>query len=96
MAFSYALIATSTDYDAWRVDAEPVTVAEVIKTLHENATSSQRVAETIVSHVHQMVEGKAVLTNAVGGMKYSIVTQPEAQTAEDRKILSYILPEYFN
>lgn len=40
---SYALIATSTDYDAWRNDAEPVTVAEVIKTLHKNAETSRSV-----------------------------------------------------
>jgi 5'-methylthioadenosine phosphorylase len=93
---SYALIATSTDYDAWRADAEPVTVSEVLKTLHDNAASSQGVAISIVGHVHDMVETKTVLTNAEGGMKYSIATAPQSQSAEDRKTLSYILPQYFS
>ena len=38
---SYALIATATDYDAWRENEEAVTVAEVIKTLHTNAETSR-------------------------------------------------------
>jgi 5'-methylthioadenosine phosphorylase len=38
---SYALIATATDYDAWRENEKPVTVAEVIKTLHRNAETSR-------------------------------------------------------
>lgn len=93
---SYALIATSTDYDAWRVNEHPVTVAEVLKTLHENAESSRRVAGAILAHVHDMVEKKSVLTNSVGSMKFSIVTQPPHQTEEDRKKLAYVLPEYFS
>lgn len=95
-AFSYALIATSTDYDAWRPSETPVTVAEVLKTLHDNATTSRKVAGAILEHVHDTVEKQQVLTNAVGGMKFSIVTQKEAQSAEDRKKLAYILPEYFS
>lgn len=93
---SYALIATSTDYDAWRVNEQPVTVAEVLKTLHENAETSRRVAGAILEHVHNIVEKKEVLTDAVGAMKYSIITQPDHQSAEDRKKLAYILPAYFS
>lgn len=93
---SYALIATSTDYDAWRVDEHPVTLAEVIKTLHDNAETSRRVAGLILEHVHDLVEKKQVLTNAEGSMKYSVITQPAHQSAEDRKKLAYILPAYFS
>ncbi|KAF8708993.1 hypothetical protein RHS03_03360, partial [Rhizoctonia solani] len=39
---SYALVATATDYDAWRVSEEPVTVAEVYKTLSNNADRSRK------------------------------------------------------
>jgi 5'-methylthioadenosine phosphorylase len=92
---SYALIATSTDYDAWRVDEHPVTVSEVLKTLHDNAETSRRVAGHILGQVHAMVEKKDVLTRAVESMKYSIITQPQFHTAEDRKKLAYILPDYF-
>jgi len=93
---SYALIATSTDYDAWRVGHEPVTVAEVFKTLQDNAETSRNVIATIVAHVHLMVESGTVLKSAAGGMKYSILTPQPAQKPEDREKLKYILPEYFS
>jgi 5'-methylthioadenosine phosphorylase len=93
---SYALIATSTDYDAWRVGEAPVTVAEVFKTLQDNAATSGRVAAAIIEHVHDVVEKQTVLTNSVGGMKYSIVTAPAHQSEEDRKKLSFILPYFSN
>ena len=92
---SYALIATSTDYDAWRVGESPVTVAEVFKTLQDNAATSRRVAAAILEHVHDIVEKQSVLTNSTGGMKFSIITSPEHQSEEDRKKLSFILP-YFS
>ncbi|KAF8313173.1 Methylthioadenosine phosphorylase [Clavulina sp. PMI_390] len=92
---SYALIATSTDYDAWRINEEPVTVAEVIKTLTTNAASSRNVASAILGHVHEIVKKGDVLTNAVGGMQWSIVTSKDHQKEEDRRKLAYILPKYF-
>lgn len=73
-----------------------MTVPEVLKTLHDNAETSRRVAAHILGRVHSMVEKNEVLTHATGSMKYSIVTQPEFQTVEDRTKLAYILPEYFN
>jgi len=91
---SYALIATSTDYDSWRVGEVPVTVEEVIKTLHTNAETSRKVAGILIEQVSNAVIAGNVLTQATGSMKYSVVTQPAAQSAEDKKKLSYILP-YF-
>ncbi|KAF9508255.1 hypothetical protein BS47DRAFT_240260 [Hydnum rufescens UP504] len=91
---SYALIATSTDYDAWRVGEDPVTVSEVFKTLQDNAATSRRVAAAIIEHVHDIVEKDTVLTNVIGSMRFSIVTPQERQSEEDRKKLSFILP-YF-
>jgi purine nucleoside phosphorylase len=46
---SYALIATATDYDCWRVSEAPVTVAEVFRTLKENADRSRKVCSCLVS-----------------------------------------------
>ncbi|KIM22895.1 hypothetical protein M408DRAFT_277017 [Serendipita vermifera MAFF 305830] len=92
---SYALIATATDYDAWREGEEPVTVAEVIKTLHTNAETSRKVASAVISALHAAVLSKEITSDVEGGMKYSIVTQPPHQKQEDREKLSYILP-YFD
>jgi len=91
---SYALIATSTDYDSWRVGEEPVTVAEVVKTLKKNADTSRKVASALIEEVSNAIVKGDVLTEAAGSMQWSTVTQAAAQSAEDKKKLSYILP-YF-
>jgi 5'-methylthioadenosine phosphorylase len=45
---SYALIATATDYDSWRVSEAPATVAEVFRTLKENADRSRKVCSCLL------------------------------------------------
>ena len=91
---SYALICTSTDYDAWRAGEEPVTVEEVIKTLHLNAHLSKTVAQAILPSVHEIVAGGKTLTQTIGSMKFSCVTRKEGWSAEAREKLGYIL-SYF-
>ncbi|QRV87105.1 5'-methylthioadenosine phosphorylase [Ceratobasidium sp. AG-Ba] len=90
---SYALIATATDYDSWRVSETPVTVAEVFRTLTENADRSRKVTATILEELHELVESGSVLTNAEGGMKYSMITRDWPQA--DREKLAFVLPTYF-
>lgn len=86
---------TSTDYDAWRTDAAPVTVEEVMKTLHTNASLSKHIAASILGAVHQAVIAGDVLTQAAGGMKWSLMTGHEHVSEEEKYMLKYILPEYF-
>ncbi|KAL1742365.1 nucleoside phosphorylase domain-containing protein [Schizophyllum fasciatum] len=98
---SYALVATATDYDAWRPHTGAVTAAEVFKTLSANAETSRHVAATILDEIHAAFdtgksEGEAVLLEEVGTMKLSIMPRSEKQKDEDRAKLSYILPEYFS
>ncbi|ORY91806.1 nucleoside phosphorylase domain-containing protein [Leucosporidium creatinivorum] len=45
---SYALVCTSTDYDAWRMGEAPVTVEEVMKTLTTNASLSKHITASIL------------------------------------------------
>lgn len=92
---AYALICTSTDYDCWRVSEEPVTVAEVIKTLHTNAATSKEITLAILDRVHEAVVGDKVQLTAPGNMKYSIITPADHWPEESKKKLAYILPEYF-
>jgi 5'-methylthioadenosine phosphorylase len=96
MAFSYALIATVTDYDSWRPNSEVVTTAEVLKTLKANADTSRRVAATILQELHEATLKGDILSEEVGSMRFSIMPRSEHQKQEDRDKLSYILPEYFS
>ena len=93
---SYALIATSTDYDSWRENSEPVTAAEVFKTLKTNADTSRRVTELIVSDLHDAAESGDILSEETGSMKFSIMPRSEQQKDEDRQKLAYVLPDYFS
>ncbi|KAG8877352.1 S-methyl-5-thioadenosine phosphorylase [Tulasnella sp. 331] len=91
---SYALIATSTDYDSWRVGEAPVTVEEVMKTLKVNADTSRKVAAALLEDVSNAIAKGDVLTQAVGSMKFAVSTHPAAQAEEDRKKLLFILPHF--
>jgi 5'-methylthioadenosine phosphorylase len=95
---SYALIATATDYDSWRPNAEPVTAAEVFKTLQQNADTSRHVAASVLSDLHAAITGvdKDILLEEVGSMKFSIMPRSVKQKPEDRQKLAFVLPEYFN
>ncbi len=94
--FSYALIATVTDYDSWRPNSEVVTAAEVFKTLKSNAETSRHVAATILQELHEATLQGDILSEEVGSMRFAIMPQSEHQKQEDRDKLRYILPEYFS
>jgi len=88
-------VCTSTDYDAWRTDAAPVTVEEVLKTLKTNAALSKHITASILAAVHEAVESKQVATKAEGGMKFSLMTPHSEVSAEELWRLKYVLPAYF-
>lgn len=90
---SYTLICTSTDYDAWR-EAEPVTVAEVVKTLHDNARASDLIAQTVLEKLHDIVADGQQLTATKGSMQYSIISKKESWPEAKSRELAFILP-YF-
>ncbi|KAF8509632.1 Methylthioadenosine phosphorylase [Gautieria morchelliformis] len=92
----YALIATSTDYDAWRVGEEAVTAAEVFKTLKTNADTARHVTSEILEELHAVVETGDILSEEEGSMKYSIMRDPALVPEEGRRRLAYILPSYFS
>ncbi|KAE9403663.1 Methylthioadenosine phosphorylase [Gymnopus androsaceus JB14] len=77
---SYALVATATDYDAWRPEEGTVTAAEVFKTLTQNANTSRHVAATILEEVHEAfaADGGDMLEE-VGSMKLSIMPRSVQQ-----------------
>ncbi|KZO99645.1 Methylthioadenosine phosphorylase [Calocera viscosa TUFC12733] len=91
---SYALVATSTDYDAWRVSEHPVTVEEVVKTLHQNANASRHVAAHVLEVLYPEIEAGEVGASLVGTMQYSTVTKKEYISLEAKEKLSWILPYY--
>jgi len=93
---SYALIATVTDYDSWRLNTDAVTAAEVFRTLRDNAETSRHVAGTILQELHAAVRQGDILSEEVGSMQASIMPRSAQQKQADRDKLRYILPAYFS
>ena len=93
---SYVLIATATDYDAWRESSETVDVAEVIKSLHANAQASQVVTMALIDEVSSLVgnDDSHFFTKMHGSMKSNIMTNPDHLSTEVKQRLRYILPWY--
>ncbi|KIK63217.1 hypothetical protein GYMLUDRAFT_95836 [Collybiopsis luxurians FD-317 M1] len=93
---SYALVATATDYDAWRPDEGTVTTAEVFKTLTQNAETSRHVAATILDDIYEAFAADGDMLEEVGSMKLSIMPRSEKQNPQDLRKLAFVLPEYFS
>ncbi|KAJ7574542.1 nucleoside phosphorylase domain-containing protein [Mycena floridula] len=92
---SYALICTSTDYDAWRPHSETVTAAEIFKTLKTNAETSRLVAAAVLGDLHDAIGTNSLVLDERGSMKFSIMPRAEKYKPDERQKLEYILPEYF-
>ncbi len=95
---SYVLIATATDYDAWRPAEGAVNVAEVLEALKSNVVASNQVTLALLDQVHALVadDDKSEIVQAnKGGMRFAVMTKPELIPARAKETLAYVLPEYF-
>ncbi|KAL4400729.1 S-methyl-5-thioadenosine phosphorylase [Malassezia pachydermatis] len=91
---SYVLIATATDYDAWRESSETVSVAEVIESLKHNVEASQVVTKALVDRVSALVDDddSHIFKSMDGSMRFSVMTKPEHIDDHVKERLRYLLP----
>jgi 5'-methylthioadenosine phosphorylase len=47
----YATVAMVTDYDAWRDDAEPASVSEILRVMHGNAANAKALVRRLAEHL---------------------------------------------
>ncbi|KAJ2770438.1 S-methyl-5-thioadenosine phosphorylase, partial [Coemansia nantahalensis] len=70
---TYAVVCMATDYDAWRESAEPVTVAEVMKTMKVNAGNAKALLLAALPDLERAVycdETAALVQPEAGSMQY--------------------------
>jgi 5'-methylthioadenosine phosphorylase len=92
----YQMICMSTDYDAWRDEAEPVTVETVIGNLTNNGRNANILAsKIIVSMAKEIPEFMHTGDGLRGSIKKSISTKPEAMSKETLERLRYLFPNYW-
>ncbi|KAJ2082074.1 S-methyl-5-thioadenosine phosphorylase [Coemansia sp. RSA 988] len=96
---TYATVCMATDYDAWRETEEPVTVAEVMKTMKVNAANAKVLllaALPALEHAVYSDTEQALTKPEAGSMQYAFQQPPEMQAlATGRDALRFIFPEYF-
>ncbi|KAJ7453851.1 Methylthioadenosine phosphorylase [Mycena latifolia] len=86
----FALIATATDYDAWRPHEAGVTAAEVGAILRQNADTSRHVAAHVIERL--LAADEALLAEEAGSMRFALMAPPMSVKNAD---LAHVLPEYF-
>ncbi|KDN53515.1 Methylthioadenosine phosphorylase [Tilletiaria anomala UBC 951] len=94
---AYVLIATATDYDAWRASSAAVNVTEVLEALKSNVVASQQVTLALLDEVHQRVkeDDSPVVKANKGAMQFAIMTKPDAIPQKAKENLKFVFPEYF-
>lgn len=92
---SYQMICMSTDYDAWREDAEPVTVETVVSNLKANSENAHHLVEAIISKIEPEIKAGKIGQNLKGSMKFAMSTSPAGMDPELKKKLEFLHPGYW-
>ncbi|KAJ2156229.1 S-methyl-5-thioadenosine phosphorylase [Coemansia sp. RSA 552] len=95
---TYAVVCMATDYDAWRESEDPVTVAEVMKTMKVNAAHARTLLLAVLPDLESAVysDPEQTLTRAeAGSMEFAFQQPPDKQAAAGRETLRFIFPGYF-
>lgn len=87
---SYAMIAMSTDYDCWKVEEKPVTVAEVIGHMTTNTNHVKKALPDLIRRMAAYTEVKHRDAAA-----YALITAKEKIPASLKKKLALLYGKYF-
>ncbi|KAN0060228.1 S-methyl-5-thioadenosine phosphorylase [Thecaphora frezii] len=91
---AYVLIATATDYDAWRPQSAAVNVAEVLESLKANVEASQTVTLALLDKIYEHVkdEESPAVANIKDSMRMAIMTQGQYVSEKAKENLRWIFP----
>lgn len=93
---SYQMVCMSTDYDAWREDAEPVTVETVVGNLRANSQNAHRFAERMIEVLEPLILSGEVGNDLTGSMQYAVSTGPHGRDSKVLAKLHFLFPHYWN
>ncbi|SJX60631.1 related to MEU1-multiple enhancer of UAS2 [Sporisorium reilianum f. sp. reilianum] len=92
---AYVLIATATDYDAWRPSSAAVNVAEVLESLKANVEASNVVTTTLLDRIYPEVdddETSSSIKAIKDSMMFSIMTKSEFIPEKAKENLRFLHP----
>jgi 5'-methylthioadenosine phosphorylase len=85
----YTTMALVTDYDCWHPDHDSVTVADIVKNLHQNSANAQKIIRAAVKRLP--VERTCKCGTS---LQYAILTDLKNAPAETREKLQILLRKY--
>lgn len=87
---AYVTVAMVTDYDCWHPHHDAVTVDEIIKVLHENASNAAKVVAEAVKLIDEEAQYKAH-----SALRHAIITDKSKVPAETLQKLELLVGKYF-
>lgn len=86
---AYSTVAMVTDYDCWHPDHDAVTVADIIRVLHQNAENAARVVREAVALIPEGAEFKAH-----SALAHALITDPKTVPQATYEKLELIVGKY--
>lgn len=92
---SYQMICMSTDYDAWREDAEPVTVETVVGNLKSNSRNAHLLSEHLIQILEPLIKSGEIGNDLTGTMKMAVSTSPNGRDRAVLEKMHFLFPGYW-
>ncbi|GMM37130.1 S-methyl-5-thioadenosine phosphorylase [Saccharomycopsis crataegensis] len=89
---SYQMICMATDYDAWNVNEEPVTVETVVSNLKANGENANKLATTLIPALEKALVAGEIGNDLKDTSKSSISTNPNAVTRQLLEKMHFLFP----
>jgi 5'-methylthioadenosine phosphorylase len=86
---AYTTVAMVTDYDCWHPDHDAVTVADILRVLHQNAENAAKVVHEAVSCIDPAAEFKAH-----SALKNALMTDPKKIPPATYEKLELLISRY--
>ena len=85
----YAIIACVSDYDAWHLEREPVTIEVIIDTLLRNVDTAKKIIKLAVNRIPEKRDCPCATA-----LETAIITDPKLIPDEQKKRLDLIIGKY--
>lgn len=92
---AYQMICMSTDYDAWREDAEPVTVETVVGNLKSNSRNAHLLSERLIDVLEPLIKSGEIGNDLQGTMKMAVSTSENGRDKDVLEKMHFLFPGYW-
>lgn len=92
---AYQMVCLSTDYDAWNVNEEPVTVETVVSNLKANGENANKLTVKLIPALEKALKAGEIGNDLAGAAKLSVSTNPNGVTRQLLEKMHFLFPGYW-